>query len=220
MFTGIVQAVGTVERISRRATGARIVLSAPGLSRPIADGASICVSGTCLTVVSSDAVRIEFDAVHETLERTTLVDLAPGSRVNLEPSLRPSDRMDGHHVQGHVEGTGSILRVSDGSAGQLWRFEAPAELIPFIIPKGSIAIDGISLTIADIAENSFSVALIPTTLELTTLGRARVGDRVNIETDILVRTIVTTMRRYFGAGRPDATAGSGLTLETLLENGW
>lgn len=220
MFTGIVQAIGVVERISRRAAGGRIVLDAPGLPRPIVDGASICVNGTCLTVVSSDASRIEFDAVAETLQRTTLGDLAPGARVNLEPSLRPGDRMDGHHVQGHVEGTGRVRRIGDGATGQLWTFETPAELMPFIIPKGSIAIDGISLTVAGIGEDRFDVALIPTTLERTTLGRIRVGDRVNLETDILVRTIVTTMRRFL-PGMPDGPAARpGLALESLLENGW
>jgi riboflavin synthase len=116
MFTGIVQAMGVVQSISRRATSARIVLNAPDLPRPIADGASICVSGTCLTVVSSDPARLEFDVVHETLSRTTLGDLAPGSRVNLELSLRPSDRMDGHFVQGHVDGTAAIRQTGGGSA--------------------------------------------------------------------------------------------------------
>ncbi len=221
MFTGIVQAMGVVQSISPRATGARIVLAAPDLPRPIADGASICVSGTCLTVVSSDPARIEFDAVHETLSRTTLGDLAPGSRVNLELSLRPSDRMDGHFVQGHIDGTARIRHIGGGTADQLWTFEAPANLMPYVVPKGSIAIDGISLTIASVEhDNTFGIALIPATLRATTLGHARAGDRVNVETDILVRTIVTTMRRYFEAGGREFPIPSGLTLETLRENGW
>jgi riboflavin synthase alpha subunit len=221
MFTGIVQAMGVVQSISRRATGARIVLAAPDLPRPIADGASISISGTCLTVVSSDPARLEFDVVHETLARTTLGDLAPGSRVNLEFSLRPSDRMDGHFVQGHVDGTARICQIGSGTANQLWTFEAPADLMPYIVPKGSIAIDGISLTIASVEpNNTFGIALIPTTLRATTLGQARVGDRVNVETDILVRTIVTTIRRYGEPGGRELRVPSGLTLDTLRENGW
>lgn len=221
MFTGIVQAMGVVQSIGRRATGARILLAAPDLPRPIADGASICVSGTCLTVVSSDSARIEFDVVHETLSRTTLGDLAPGSRVNLELSLRPSDRMDGHFVQGHIDGTGRIRQIGGGTDNPLWTFEAPADLMPYIVPKGSIAIDGVSLTIASVGpDNTFGIALIPTTLRATTLGQARPGDRVNVETDILVRTVVATLRRYFEAGGRETPTPSGLTLEALRENGW
>jgi riboflavin synthase alpha subunit len=220
MFTGIVQALGIVQNIHRRSTGARMVVDAPDLERPIADGASICVNGTCLTVVASDQARIEFDVVHETLSRTTLGDLSPGHRVNLEPSLRPSDRVDGHFVQGHIDGTARIRQVGSGSAGQLWTFEASSDLMPYIIPKGSIAIEGISLTIASVQENTFGIALIPTTLERTTLGRMKIGDRVNIETDILVRTIVATLRRYSASGRQPAHSGAGLTVEQLLENGW
>lgn len=223
MFTGIVQALGVVQSISRRATGARILVAAPDLPRPIAHGASICVSGTCLTVVSSDQTHIEFDVVHETLSRSTLGRLSSGSRVNLELSLRPGDRMDGHFVQGHVDGIATVREVGSGTTGQLWTFDAPADLMPFIIPKGSVAIDGISLTIAIVGEdNSFGVALIPTTLKLTTLNLVRPGDRVNIETDILVRTVVATMRRYFesGAAKISEQPSTQLTVEMLRENGW
>jgi riboflavin synthase alpha subunit len=220
MFTGIVQALGIVQNIHRRPTGARMVVNAPDLERPIADGASICVSGTCLTVVASDQTRIEFDVVHETLSLTTLGDLSAGARVNLEPSLRPSDRMDGHFVQGHIDGTARVRQIGSGSSGQLWTFEAPGELMPYIIPKGSIAIDGISLTIAGVQDNTFGIALIPTTIERTTLGRTKAGDRVNIETDILVRTTVATLRRYPASGEQPARGGAGLTVAQLLENGW
>lgn len=219
MFTGIVQAIGIVQSLHRRTAGARLIVDAPGLERPIVDGASICVSGTCLTVVSSDAGRIEFDVVHETLSRTTLGDLAPGARVNLEPSLRPTDRMDGHFVQGHIEGTAHIRQIGNQGSGQLWTFQAPADLMPCIIPKGSVAIDGISLTIACVQDDTFGIALIPTTLERTTLGRMRPGHRVNIETDILVRTVVATLRNP-AAARGNPAPAPGLTLEQLIENGW
>lgn len=218
MFTGIVQALGVVQAISRRSTGARLTVIAPDLQRPIIDGASICVSGACLTVVSSDESRIEFDVVPETLSRTTLGNLTAGKRVNLEPSLRAGDRMDGHVVQGHVDGTATIAEISSGPDGQVYSFKTEPQLMDYIIPKGSIAVDGISLTIARVGDHHiFSIALIPTTLRATTLGHASVGYRVNIETDILARTVVTTLRRY--AAAPSA-AGGGLTLEMLRENGW
>ncbi|MBI4579384.1 MAG: riboflavin synthase [Planctomycetes bacterium] len=227
MFTGIVQTMGVVQSVGRRPTGARLVVAAPELARPIADGASICVSGVCLTVVSSDESRIEFDVVPETLSRTTLGGLVPGSRVNLEASLRAGDPMDGHVVQGHVDGIARVRDIRSGGEGQLWTFKADADIMPYVIPKGSIAIDGISLTIARVErDNAFTIALIPTTLRRTTLGSARVGGRVNVETDILARTIVATLRRYrptesaTGDQPGGADPGSGLTIEMLREQGW
>ena len=227
MFTGIVQTMGVVESIGRRSTGARLVVTAPELSRPIADGASIAVNGVCLTVASSDASRIEFDVVPETLSQTTLGELRTGSRVNLEPSLRVGDRMDGHIVQGHIDGTASIVSIETGSQGQMWTFQVDRKLSPYIIVKGSIAIDGISLTVARVgSDGTFSVALIPTTLRMTTLSHARVGDRVNIETDIFARTVVSTLQRIMvdsAAGDSSGScesARSGLTIEALREQGW
>jgi riboflavin synthase alpha subunit len=128
--------------------------------------------------------------------------------------------VDGHFVQGHIDGTARIRQVGSGSAGQLWTFEASSDLMPYIIPKGSIAIEGISLTIASVQENTFGIALIPTTIERTTLARMNTGDRVNIETDILVRTIVATLRRQPASGEQPGHSGAGLTVEQLLENGW
>ena len=220
MFTGIIQAMGTVQSVSRRPTGARLVVTAPELTRPIADGASIAVNGVCLTVVASDESRIEFDVVPETLSRTTMADLGTGSRVNLEPSLRAGDRMDGHIVQGHIDGTATIKNIATGTQGQLWTFQAGGEIMPYVIPKGSIAIDGISLTIARVGEDdTFAIALIPTTLRMTTLGHARTGDRVNVETDILARTVVNTLRRITTSSQSAPTT-SGLTVDMLREQGW
>jgi riboflavin synthase len=220
MFTGIIQAVGTVESLSRRGNNARLIVNAPGLARPIAHGASVCVSGVCLSATGGDAARIEFDVVGETLARSTLGSLHPGDRVNLEPSLRASDRMDGHVVQGHVDGMAVLRALGDNAAGGLWTFETGPEITPYLIPKGSIAVDGISLTIAEVGERSFGIALIPTTLATTTLGNARVGHRVNIETDILVRTIVTTLRRVAGGAAAAGPGPGSLTVEMLRENGW
>lgn len=214
MFTGIVQTTGVVRSIQRGSDGIRLVVDAPDLTRPIPDGASTCVSGVCLTVAHSDAVRIAFDVVPETLARSTLGAWSPGRRVNLEPSLRAGDPMDGHIVQGHVDGTARVSAISGGEGG-LWTFTTDSALMPFVIPKGSIAIDGVSLTIAEVDEMTFGVALIPTTLAATTLGELGVGDEVNVETDIVARTIVTTLQRW-----REAPAGQGVTMEMLREHGF
>ena len=215
MFTGIIQARGIVRSLQKRSAGARLVLDAPNLERPIRNGASICVNGACLTVTSSEDTHIAFDIVPETLRCSTLGSLAAGVRVNLEQSLRPGDRLDGHMVQGHVDGVARAQRVQPAGADKLWTFSADTSLMPFIIPKGSVAIDGVSLTIASVVQNTFTVALIPTTLAETTLGSLRLGDRVNIETDIVVRTIVATLQRW--RAEPGAEP---LTIEMLQANGW
>ncbi|HPD29262.1 MAG TPA: riboflavin synthase [Phycisphaerae bacterium] len=212
MFTGIVQAKGTVRSVRPTGNGVRLVLDAPGLPRPISNGASVCVSGVCLTVTRCDAQTIEFDVVAETLSRSTLGGLKPGDRVNLERSLRAADRLDGHIVQGHVDGTAIVSGISSDHTAT---FEATEDLRTYIIPKGSIAIDGVSLTIADVSGRHFSVALIPSTLAETTLGNLRVGDRVNIETDILARTVVTTLRRW-----RDGSCGHGITMDLLQRQGY
>jgi riboflavin synthase len=214
MFTGIIQAMGKVRTLSRGSAGARLALDAPDLPRPIADGASVCINGACLTVTQSDAIHIEFDVVPETLSRSTLGSLKPGDRVNLEASLRAGDRMDGHIVQGHVDGVARISEIANEAGGHVIRFAPDEALMPYIIPKGSVAIDGISLTIADVGGGTFDIAIIPTTLEWTTLGSARVGDRVNVETDIVARTIVTTLQRMQGS------SDGGVTMEMLREHGF
>jgi len=215
MFTGIIQATGVVRSIQKQPAGARLVLDAPDLERPIHRGASICVNGACLTVTSSEESRIAFDIVPETLRGTTLGSLTASSRVNLEQSLRPDDRLDGHRVQGHVDGIGRAQRVRATGTDKLWTFTAEISLMPFIIPKGSIAIDGVSLTLVSVDQDAFTVALIPTTLAETTLGSLRPGGRVNIETDIVARTIVATLERW--RAKPECEP---LTIEMLQAYGW
>jgi len=217
VFTGIIQAKGTVRSLGRQAAGVRLVLDAPDLERPIADGASIAVNGACLTVTSSDPRRITFDVVHETISRTTLGTLQPGHRVNLERSVRAGDHFEGHIVQGHVDGTAVVTKVRQAGGGHVWSFRVEPDLAAYLIPKGSVAVDGVSLTIAEVAGDTFDVALIPVTLERTTLGERRVGERVNIETDILARTIVATLRRLAGEV---GSQPSGLTVAMLKEQGW
>ncbi len=232
MFTGIVQARGTVRSIRHEPPIVRLALDAADLPRPVELGASICVSGVCLTVTAADERALCFDVIPETLARTTLGLLRPGSQVNLEPSLRAGDRMDGHIVQGHIDGTALVCEVAIDPAGHVVRFEAGTDLMAYVIPKGSVAIDGVSLTIASVQADTFTVALIPTTLAVTTLGTLKIGDRVNVETDILARTVVTTLERWRERGeerggiRPltreqvAARLESPLTVESLRENGW
>jgi len=215
MFTGIIQAMGTVRSIRRGSTGARLALDAPGLPRPISPGASVCVSGACLTVTRGDEHSIEFEVMPETLSRSTFGSLLPGQRVNLERSLAAGAPLDGHLVQGHVDATARVSGVRRGAAGHVCTFTADHSLMPFVIPKGSIAVDGVSLTITDAGEDLFSVALIPTTLAATTLGSLEVGQWVNVETDIVARTIVSTMQRWQGSCRKPE-----LTIQMLEDNGW
>jgi riboflavin synthase len=217
VFTGIVQSLGTVRSLGRQSAGARLVLDAPELERPIADGASIAVNGVCLTATRSDPRQITFDVVHETLARSTLGALQPGDRVNLERSVRIDERLEGHIVQGHADGTAVVTGVRQSGGEQVWSFRVERHLCPYLIPKGSIAVDGVSLTIAEVQGDTFRIALIPATLERTTLGQRRAGDRVNIETDIVARTIVETLRRMTGDGQAQP---GGLTVAMLKEQGW
>ena len=215
MFTGIVQATGVVRSIQRGSNGTRLALDAPELTRPIPHGASLCVNGVCLTVTRSSEISIEFDVVPETLSRSTLGSWSPGQQVNLERGLRAGDPMDGHVVQGHVDGTAAVRDIRGGSEGHVVTFAVDETLMPFVIKKGAIALDGVSLTIANVNQDTFSVALIPTTLTATTLGSLRVGDRVNVETDIVARTIVTTLRRWQARSGDQA-----VTVEMLREQGF
>lgn len=213
MFTGIVQAQGIVRSVQRGPAGACLALDAPGLTRPIAHGSSIAVSGVCLTVTQSDHRSVAFDVVPETLSRSTLGALSRGDPVNLERSLRAGDPMDGHVVQGHVDGLAVVRRIATGPDGHLVSLASCPDVMPYIIPKGSVAVDGVSLTIASVDDAGFTVALIPTTLQGTTLSRLRPGSRVNIETDMLARTIVATLKRLQDTRQP-------LTIDMLRENGW
>jgi riboflavin synthase len=197
MFTGLVEACGRVERIEQESAGVRLVIDVAGT--PLAQtgphdgreiGASIAINGCCLTVVAADGPLLEFQAGSETLSKTNLGRLRAGDPVNLERSLPVGARLGGHFVQGHVDGVGTVrsIRSEPAADGQEWVFMAftvPDALAGLMVPKGSVAVDGISLTLVDVGTDSFSVALIPHTLEVTTLGRRPVGDAVNIETDIL-----------------------------------
>jgi riboflavin synthase len=179
MFTGIVIEQGVVEQAPPQ-----LVLRAPQVAADVAIGDSVAVDGCCLTVTAVDGPRLQFDAVPETLRRTTLGGFAPGSTVNLEPALRAGDRMGGHVVQGHVDGVGELVSAEpEGDAVNL-TFAAPEPVLRYVIEKGSITVNGVSLTVAGFDEATFSVSIIPHTREVTNLGGLEPGDRVNLEADI------------------------------------
>lgn len=203
MFSGIVDRIGVVTAAEQTAGGVRLALSAGDYWQGVAHGASIAIDGVCLTVTGVSGDRATFDIIAETLRRSTLGGLKVGSRVNLQKSLRAGDTIDGHFVQGHVDAVADICRVEASPQESKWWFSLPADVMAYIIPKGSVTIDGISLTIADREKDAFSVALIPTTLERTTIGHKKVGDLVNIETDILARTIVQHLRNITGGSVGD-----------------
>jgi riboflavin synthase len=188
MFTGIVKELGRVGAVDASDDGARLRIGA-ALSSELAEGDSVAVNGVCLTATSVGDGSFEADVMHQTLSLTTLGELEASSPVNLELPLRPTDRLGGHVVQGHVDGTATVTDLSaDGFAKRL-RVELPDELLPYVVERGSIAIEGVSLTIADLADNGLEVSLIPETLERTTLGALEPGDRVNVECDVLARYV-------------------------------
>ena len=191
MFTGIVRERGRVAGIDGGPDGVRLVVAAPETAAETEVGDSVAVDGCCLTAVEVGGGRIAFDAVPETLRRTSLSRLAAGDEVNIEPALRAGDRLGGHYVQGHVDGVGSFR----GVAGGLHWFDAPPELLRHVAEKGSIALDGTSLTIAAVDEGGFAVALIPHTLAATTLGDLRPGNAVNLETDVLAKYVERLLHR-------------------------
>jgi riboflavin synthase len=185
MFTGIVREVGTAAAFD----GSRLVVEAPETAAAAGVGDSVSVAGVCLTVVETGAGRLAFDVVPETLSRTALGSLEPGDAVNLEPSLRVGDQLGGHVVQGHVDAVGRVRSVtSEGDSRRVW-FDAPELFVRYCLEKGSVTVDGVSLTVAAVDDDGFEVALIPHTLEVTTLGRLEPGDGVNLEADVLGKIV-------------------------------
>jgi riboflavin synthase len=223
MFTGLVQDLGRVRALRREGDSVHLELETR-LAEVLAIGDSLAVSGVCLTVTAVEAGRATATAIPETLARTTLGRLSPGARVNLEPALRPQDRLGGHIVQGHVDGVGRVLEVSERGLSWEVAIEADPGLLRYVVAKGSIAIDGTSLTVAwvDDGRGAFAVALIPHTLGVTTLGERRVGDPVNLEVDILAKYVERMLgSRDAPAARAGDEPGSGrLTEAWLREQGF
>lgn len=197
MFTGIVRGVGRVLGLERRGGDARLQVEAGALGGDdVQPGDSIAVGGVCLTVVEWRQATAGFDVSVETLSHTTLGRLAAGDTVNLEPALRLADRLGGHLVSGHVDGVGTVLSITADARSQRWTFELPAGLQKYVASKGSICIDGVSLTVNEVAGRRFGVNLIPHTVEHTTFRLRRAGDPANIEVDLLARYV----ERLLGSG--------------------
>jgi riboflavin synthase len=193
MFTGIVAELGTVERVDRSHDGARLRIAAE-LAGDLREGDSIAVSGVCLTATALDRSGFEADAMNQTLALTTLGELGEGDRVNLEPPLRAGDPLGGHIVQGHVDGVAEVTDVHDDGFSRRLRIALPPELEPYVVERGSVTLDGVSLTVADLGNGWLEVALIPETLARTTLGGAAEGARVNVELDVVARYVERLLR--------------------------
>ena len=188
MFTGLVQGIGSVAGVERSDEGARVTITTP-LVAELAAGDSISINGVCLTAVALGQHSFAADAMNETLARTSLGALAPGSEVNLELPLRATDRLGGHVVQGHVDGLGEVLEQRDDGFARRIRIGAPPDVLRYVVEKGSIAVDGVSLTVTAVDDRSFTVSLIPETLQRTNLGGIEAGRRVNLEVDVLAKYV-------------------------------
>lgn len=228
MFTGLIAELGTVERMAEESTGCRLTVRAREILPGVKIGDSIAVNGVCLTVTYLQGGSFTADVMPETVRMSTLRLLQPGDKVNLEKALRPVDGLDGHIVQGHVEGVGVIRQIVPEGNALVYRIQAPPELLCYIVEKGSIAVDGISLTVTETDSSGFCVSLIPHTARLTTLGYKSAGDRVNLETDILARYVEKMLGltgEKTGSGKRgtktvDEKHEPGLTEEFLLRHGF
>lgn len=214
MFTGIIEEIGHVQRINQQSRSAQIQIKASKVLSDVAVGDSIAVNGVCLTVVSFDAQHFIADVMPETIDKTTLHELKPGSPVNLERALQVGARLGGHIVQGHVDALGTIVQKQVLEIAIIYRIKTTPELLQFVVPKGSVAIDGISLTVVDVFQDSFTVSLIPHTAHETILGGKNPGDRVNLESDIIGRYVQHLMSRSSPDMRQD------LDVSFLAENGF
>lgn len=215
MFTGLVRELGTLRRMAPVGDGYAVAVEMPRTAPEVALGDSVCINGVCLTATGVDGALVTMDAVPETIRASTLGGLRAGARVNVEPSLRVGDKMGGHWVLGHVDGVGRLVSSRPESNAVLLTFAVPETLMQFVVDKGSIAIDGISLTVAAWTPETVTVSVIPATLRETTLGDVRAGTVVNLEMDLIGKYVY----RYLRGERPSAAGGS-LTEEHLRAHGF
>ncbi|WP_328840247.1 riboflavin synthase [Streptomyces europaeiscabiei] len=208
MFTGIVEELGEVTAVEKLGDSSRFRLRGPVVTQGARHGDSIAVNGVCLTVVEHEDDWFTADVMAESLERSSLGALTAGSRVNLERPMAVGDRLGGHIVQGHVDGTGQVIERKPSENWEIVKISLPADLTRYVVEKGSITVDGISLTVVDAGPDYFTVSLIPTTLDLTTLGRKQPGDPVNLEVDVIAKYV----ERLLGARGADQ--GIGIPGET------
>ena len=212
MFTGLVEEIGTVSAIKESGDGRKIRISCKKLLEDIKVKESISVGGICLTVVGTGKDYFEVDVVSETIKRSNIGQYSEGDKVNLEGALLLSDRLGGHIVQGHVDGVARVISHARGDSGSLLIIDIPQELRKYVVEKGSITLDGISLTIASVNGTELTIALIPHTLEITTMGGTEPGDLLNVEVDVLAKYVENMMKGYTDSGR--------LTLEKLNDMGY
>ncbi len=215
MFTGLIEDVGKVQKLERRGGSARLSLSTALPAPEFHIGDSVAVNGVCLTVTNSSGTTLSFDVSPETLDKSSLGRLSSGDPVNLERAMRLSDRLGGHIVTGHIDCVATVAERREDSGNILLSFKMPVDKIRYVIEKGSVAIDGISLTVNSTAADSFSVNIIPHTSQLTTLRHKKAGDTVNIETDIIGRYV----ERLF-SGPASGKDSAGISLKKLMENGF
>ncbi len=200
MFTGIVEELGTVAAIEDQGDALRLTVRATTALEGTGLGDSISVNGCCLTVTAIDGDTWTSDVMQQTLDMTALAGVAPGDPVNLERAMTADTRLGGHLVQGHVDGVGTVVRRSPSEHWDVVEMSLPADLARYVVPKGSICVDGVSLTVVDVGADSFTVSLIPETLARTTLGAREPGDRVNLETDVIARHVEKLMSPYLPGG--------------------
>jgi len=198
MFTGIIQELGKVTGLERRSGDLVLTLEAPLTCASLEIGGSVAVNGCCLTAVRIEKPRFTVEAVPETLSRTDFNALALGSRVNLELPVRLSDLLGGHLVSGHVDGLGEVSEIQEEGGGQRWSVRLPKELLKYVVEKGSVALDGVSLTVASLAGDSIEVALIPHTLEATNLSQKKTGSKLHVEADLVAKHIERLTQAYAG----------------------
>ena len=213
MFTGIIEEVGTVKTVQHSGSNSFIRIEAKKILEDIHLGDSIAVNGVCLTVTHFDSTTFQADVMNETLSRSSLGSLRNGSPVNLERAMAAGGRFGGHIVSGHIDGTGTVSDIRNDGIAVWYTISANADILRYIVEKGSIAIDGISLTVAKVTDDSFSVSIIPHTASVTILGTKKAGDIVNLENDIVGKYVEKLMK-------PAQAQKSGLTMETLAKNGF
>ena len=194
MFTGLIEKSGVIESLTSSEDGHHLVISHDPWETDISEGESICVQGACLTAVAPSSTRFNVHLLQETVSRTSLQELGQGSKVNLERALAVGDRLGGHFVTGHVDGTATVSKIVEQGGDVIMTFTCDSELLAAMVPKGSVCIDGVSLTIAELTDEDFTVWLIPHTLEMTSLSRLKTGNIVNIENDILGKHVIRYMQ--------------------------
>ena len=218
LFTGLIETIGTVIDLSPRGDILQLNISAPAIAGQLTEGNSVSVSGACCTVTLHNSETFYVELMEETLKRTKFVDMRRGAKVNLERAMRLDSRLDGHLVAGHVDGLAMVTKMGSGMTSKEISFSAPSEVISGIVSKGSVTIDGVSLTVIDCTQNSFSVGIIPTTLTATTIGSLQTSDKVNVETDMIGKYVMHFLESRFQDDK-DGVKNS-VTWDKLMQYGW